>query len=128
MHVASIDLAPVVSCAATARAFVVEALRSWDCGDDASRSEVELLTSEVVTNAYRHAWGPIGLTVMRPDTEPATVRVEVADGASRFPVVGEPGIGVEGGRGMRLVDRLSERWGAERRVDGKVVWFDIVLR
>ena len=33
----------------------------------------------------------------------------------------------EGGRGMLLVDRLADRWGAEPRPVGKRVWFELSL-
>jgi hypothetical protein len=29
---------------------------------------------------------------------------------------------------MRLVEALSDRWGVDIQPDGKVVWFEIVLR
>ena len=42
----------------------------------------------------------------------------------RYPGCDEPRPGDEGGRGLFLVDRLAQRWGATRLSTGKVVWFE----
>jgi hypothetical protein len=36
-----------------------------------------------------------------------------------------PGPDTVTGRGLLLVDALTDRWGAERTGDGKVVWFEL---
>ena len=83
---------------------------------------VVLLTSEVVTNAIRHAGSPCRV-VMRISQE--SVRVEVTDGSTE-PVHLRPGPpDAESGRGLQLLDRLAGHWGTLDRAGGKSVWFDV---
>ncbi len=51
------------------------------------------------------------------------IRVEVSDVSTLSPTIREPSPG--GGRGLRLVEALADRWGVESRPDGKVVWFEV---
>jgi anti-sigma regulatory factor (Ser/Thr protein kinase) len=86
---------------------------------------VVLLTSELVTNAVVHGLGPVQL-VLREDGD--CVRVEVGDGEPRLP--DGPGTATErdvSGRGLLILDRLADRWGAHpsRTPPGKVVWFEV---
>ena len=78
--------------------------------------------SELVTNAVLHAGSEIRLRVR---TLPSWVRVEVFDGSPHLPRT----IGAEGvcatGRGLRLVAELVDRWGAESKGQGKVVWCEV---
>ena len=87
--------------------------------------DVRLLLTELITNALRHA-------DMRPDDEigvkaelaDGTVRIEVHDPGRDGPVaVRSPGAR-GGGYGLFLVDRLTSRWGVERR-DGTTVWAEL---
>ena len=84
---------------------------------------VLLATSEVVTNAVEHGAPPIDLRVEAADER---VRVEVRD-ASPLPPrarADEAGPSEVRGRGMTIVDRLTDRWGVEELADGKAVWFE----
>jgi anti-sigma regulatory factor (Ser/Thr protein kinase) len=94
---------------------------------------VELVVSELVTNAVtastdakgrpRYADGR-GLPIIhvRLASDGATVLVEVWDENTRAPVLLSSGADDESGRGLMLVDALSERWGWEPAGRGKVVW------
>ncbi|MFC3690113.1 ATP-binding protein [Aquipuribacter hungaricus] len=84
-----------------------------------------LLTSELVTNAVRYGRGLVTLSVR---TEPPSVRVVVHDGNPDLPTMGPDDETAEGGRGLRLVDTLATRWGAETGDEGKDVWFELDLR
>ena len=85
----------------------------------------ELMTSELVTNAVRHAGllegDLIGLDI---HLQPETIHVSVVDGGPGMdpdrPISG----GDEGGWGLLLVDRISDRWGI-RRTHPHSVWFEI---
>lgn len=81
----------------------------------------ELLTSELVTNAVKHAATPL-LVNLTFDT--FTVRVEIIDTGNEMPALVE--IPDTGGYGLRIVDRLASRWGVEQVPDaGKNVWFEL---
>lgn len=95
---------------------------------DRSRDTVELLVTELVTNAIIHSYGTgqVGVHVVVDDRK---LRLEVDDGAeprSTFRRVGRPSTTDPGGRGLFLVQELSSRWG----VDGEssnVVWCELDL-
>ncbi|HEX8003446.1 MAG TPA: SpoIIE family protein phosphatase [Mycobacteriales bacterium] len=87
-----------------------------------------LLTSELVTNAVRHAAGDLRLRILR---RPGGLRVEVHDrDATALPqLVARSPDGsddlAEGGRGLQLVAELASRWGVETLAGGKQVWFEL---
>ena len=84
--------------------------------------DVELLTTELVTNAVLHGGGleRFHLRVLERG-----VRIEVADRSPSTPVVVHMSEDAGTGRGLVLVSHLAERWGIERAADGKVVWAEI---
>jgi Histidine kinase-like ATPase domain len=111
------------------RMFTADALLDWRwlpgadrCRQDAAQ-DVLLLVSELVTNACLHTSGPTELTLSRT---PDRLRIEVGDRGRALPVP-QPGRrpGRPGGHGMLIVDRLSARWGVERREHGKAVWVEV---
>jgi anti-sigma regulatory factor (Ser/Thr protein kinase) len=84
--------------------------------------DAELLTSEVVTNAVRHATSLITVLVVQRD---AALVVSVNDdGDSDVHLApGTPSTSEENGRGVFLVDTIASDWGVSRHADGKAVWF-----
>ena len=91
------------------------------CADlDASTSaDVELIVSELATNAVMHAHTPFHLEI---DRDEFSVRIEVVDGNDDVPVPGES-TDPTGGRGLEVVDRLATEWGAVLVPrGGKHVW------
>ncbi|QGV78792.1 SpoIIE family protein phosphatase [Streptomyces ficellus] len=105
-----------------ARRLARRALARWDL-EELSDS-VELLVSEVVTNAVRYAERPVTLRLLRTDV----LRCEVGDDAPQLPRQRRARDTDEGGRGLFLVNRLARRWGATRLSTGKVVWFELPTR
>jgi anti-sigma regulatory factor (Ser/Thr protein kinase) len=93
--------------------------------DDDGEHVVALLTSELVTNAVRHAAGEITLDA---STDGGRLTVEVGDGSTRRPSLPrqQPAT-ASGGRGMALVDRLAAAWGVRPTSVGKAVWFAVDL-
>jgi anti-sigma regulatory factor (Ser/Thr protein kinase) len=99
-------------------------------GDVLPEGELEgvlLATSEVVTNALEHGAPPIDLRVDRADER---IRVEVRDASPLPPRRRETEATPSDvrGRGMTIVERVTDRWGIEPMVDGKAVWFELDLR
>ncbi|MFC4329904.1 ATP-binding protein [Streptomyces andamanensis] len=87
-------------------------------------ADAELVASELVTNAVRHARGPdVGMTVTR--TGHAKVCVAVADGSPLLPRPGSGDLMAETGRGLCLVDGLSRDWGVTPCGRGKSVWAEV---
>jgi len=84
---------------------------------------VELMVSELATNSIRHAQAAFELTVANVDGE---IRVEVTDRAGGEPCMRAAGPDDPTGRGLQIVNLLSEAWGVEHRADtGKTVWFTV---
>jgi anti-sigma regulatory factor (Ser/Thr protein kinase) len=102
-----------------AREFVASALEEQ--GFHGDTDVVLLLASELVTNAVRHAATPFEILV---DVLDGQVRISVIDGdVDHPPQVRHPGPDETNGRGLMLVDQLSEVWGSNRVASGKSVWF-----
>jgi anti-sigma regulatory factor (Ser/Thr protein kinase) len=111
----------VAPSAASARRFVEAALHRWGYPDDFIE-RVLLLTSELVTNAYRHARSESRLSI-RSDHD--RVRIEVRD-TGRGDVQLRPlDSSRPDGRGLHIVDVLADRWGHHSDRDGTVVWFEL---
>jgi PAS domain-containing protein len=108
--------------ARAAREFIAGHLSEPALGD--LRETAILLVSEVVTNALRHTDGRVDLELWRFADR---VRVEVSDETSRNPVPAVSSLLDESGRGVPLMDALSDRWGTSPHGAGKVVWFELDL-
>ncbi|WP_159772518.1 ATP-binding protein [Streptomyces sp. HM190] len=109
----------------TARAVVRDRLRAW--GLDSLGDIVILLVSELVTNALRHATGPIGVRLVRSEGPPGTLRVEVSDPLPDPPRERTADPDDEGGRGLRLVACSARAWGTRLGDSGKTVWFELTV-
>ncbi|GHA72155.1 SpoIIE family protein phosphatase [Streptomyces termitum] len=105
-----------------ARRLARRALARW--GLEELTDSVELLISEVVTNAVRYAERPVTLRLLKTDV----LRCEVGDDSPQLPRQRRARETDEGGRGLFLVNRLARRWGATRLSGGKVVWFELPTR
>lgn len=109
----------------TARTAVRGQLTKW--GLDGLADLAALLVSELVTNALRHATGPIGVRLVRPADVGDTLRVEVSDPLPDPPRERTASPDDEGGRGLQLVAGSSRRWGTRPGVTGKTVWFELAV-
>jgi anti-sigma regulatory factor (Ser/Thr protein kinase) len=84
--------------------------------------DVEMVTSELVSNAITHAGAPsFGLELMRLEASGA-VAVVVTDPCPRPPVKREPSADDGHGRGLHVVEGLSARWGWTAQDPGKAVF------
>ena len=111
-------LEPEDTAPARARRLTRRTLARW--GMEELSDSVELLVSEVVTNAVRYTTRPITLRLLRTDV----LRCEVGDDVPQLPRLRQAGTTDENGRGLYLVNRLARRWGATRLNTGKIVWFE----
>jgi anti-sigma regulatory factor (Ser/Thr protein kinase) len=120
-----------------ARAYVRAALLAW--GMSSLADAAELVASELVTNALRASEQPgrspshqdrrtpvIGICLLADEVR---LRIEVWDQAAGFPVLREVPADFESGRGLTLVDALTEgRWGWQPAAlpwTAKCVWAEI---
>ncbi|MFC8364069.1 ATP-binding protein [Streptomyces griseorubiginosus] len=108
-----------------ARAAVRERLRHW--GLDVLADVAALLVSELVTNSLRHATGPIGVRLVRPDAVDGVLLVEVSDPLPDPPRARVAELDDESGRGLQLVAHAAHRWGTRPGASGKTVWFELSL-
>jgi serine phosphatase RsbU (regulator of sigma subunit) len=115
-RIASWDLPPEPAVVAGARAAVARQLEAW--GLEESVFTTELIVSELLTNAIRHAEAPIQLRVILD----GTLNCEVSDGSSTAPHLRRADRYDEGGRGLMLVAQLTERWGSRATRTGKTIW------
>lgn len=114
---------PEPTSVSSARAWAATVLRGW--ADEALvgaevLDPVRLVVSELVGNAVRHARTPIRATLLLDGQR--ELRLEVED-ASIFPLQqARADVRSLNGRGLALVDRLSDRWGVDHGDHGKTVW------
>ncbi|WP_030722139.1 ATP-binding SpoIIE family protein phosphatase [Streptomyces sp. NRRL F-2580] len=99
-----------------ARHLVLDQLTAWDL--DELAFSTELIVSELVTNAIRHAGGRVRLRLIRADT----LTCEVSDASNTQPRMRRARNSEEGGRGLYIVAQLSHRWGSRYTRGGKTVW------
>ncbi len=99
-----------------ARQFVRDVLR------DQSREIVdaaELMACELATNCVQHAHCDFEMVIRAEDR----IRVEVRDTNRASPVLGYPAPEDPSGRGLRIVEAMSDTWGIIPWKGGKTVWF-----
>ncbi|MEU0171815.1 SpoIIE family protein phosphatase [Streptomyces massasporeus] len=106
---------------AQTRKDVVEQLERWGLSD--AVFVTELVVSELVTNAIRHAEPPVQLRLIHD----STLICEVSDGGNTAPHLRRARTYDEGGRGLLLVAQLTERWGTRQSAAGKTIWAEQTL-
>ncbi|MFC6083345.1 ATP-binding protein [Sphaerisporangium aureirubrum] len=110
-----------VSSIPLARRLVRACLADWGLAEDGEVAE--LLVTELVANALRHAWGTPVLTL---SADGSVLRCEVQDSSPESPHLLQTRVYDETGRGLHLVDLLARHWGVRQGPGGKTVWFDLV--
>lgn len=107
--------------AAAARQLSIGVLQQWSLPHLCD--VVELLVSELVGNAVRHTGArSMGLRLTR---RRGWIRVEVRDPSRALPCLLDVRPLDEGGRGLILVDKFTDRWGVDLLLTGKITWFEI---
>jgi anti-sigma regulatory factor (Ser/Thr protein kinase) len=115
-RIATWDLPAEPAVVAGARARTAAQLEAWGLGQ--LTFSTELIVSELLTNAIRHAQPPIQVRMILDDA----LSCEVSDGSSTAPQLRRAGRYDEGGRGLLLVASLAERWGSRPTRTGKTIW------
>ena len=103
-----------------ARRFVVQALQEW--GAERFEWAATALVSELATNAVLHARTGFTVTVRLVDD---VLRIAVADMSARLPQQRAYGVDAATGRGLVLMDDLSDAHGVDLSAGGKSVWCEL---
>lgn len=80
--------------------------------------------TELVSNVVDHVQGEANLT-LELSLSDDWLRIAVVDGSSVRPVVHALSMDLPRGRGMRMVQAIADRWGADDHLGGKRVWFEL---
>lgn len=115
---AAIDLTSGATAASSARRLVATVLRDWHLTDEDWHAEVALIVSELVGNAVRHSASDVRLRV---DLDTG-LTLTVTDGSAALPHRRAAGPLDESGRGMAIIEAISEAWGSDVTPTGKQVW------
>ncbi|MFF9436379.1 ATP-binding protein [Streptomyces sp. NPDC014735] len=104
-----------------ARSFASETLADWGLPDRAE--DIRLCVSELVTNALVHGTTSGRGFLVKLDVDEEVVRLEVHDSRRQHPQTRQAAATDTSGRGLALVDALSDGWGVQDRTPfGKIVW------
>lgn len=103
---------------AAARRFLLQTAGDWDLPPGLTEV-AQLVVSELVSNAVEHAGtsSTVGL-----ELADGKLRISVRDGSSLQPVARSFDTVSFRGRGLPLIERISEHWGIVNHPDGKTVW------
>ncbi len=117
-----VTLQPAVQAAADGRAWCREILKEWQLED--VTDVVRQLVSELVTNSIEHAeTSCIRVLLMQAD---GVLRLDVTDDdVVSLPVRARPSIDDISGRGLTIVEALSDRWGVHIASSAKTVWCEL---
>ncbi|MGH3309164.1 MAG: SpoIIE family protein phosphatase [Streptomyces sp.] len=115
------ELTAEPSAVSRARALALEQLVEW--GLDELSFTTELVVSELVTNAIRHATGPVYLRLIRD----RSLHCEVSDKGHTSPNLRHSATDDEGGRGLFIVAQIVQRWGTRYTASGKTIWTEQAL-
>ena len=100
------------------RRFVAQTLRNWHV-DEARIEPVMLVANELVANAIVHAHSA---PVLSLEAAGSDLLLRVTDESPNPPVAREATAEQDGGRGLMLVEALSDHWGIDPNTSGKSVW------
>jgi hypothetical protein len=126
--VSGLELGPLPTAIPCARLRTRAVLLGWQLGYLADDAEV--LVSELMTNALNASWGlkevtPVALRLLANHEK---IIIEVWDRSPADPIARVTDDETEHGRGLAVIEALSNRWGFKRiSFSLKVVWCELVL-
>jgi anti-sigma regulatory factor (Ser/Thr protein kinase) len=106
---------------ANVRGDLARMLAGWGLAGEGAEPTLVVVT-ELISNAVEHGSAPVRLSVIFLGD---LVRVEVHDASSDPPQRQPQDLRRQRGRGLRLVEGLSSRWGWTQEADGKIVWAQV---
>ncbi|MDQ1511624.1 MAG: hypothetical protein QOG50_3468 [Actinomycetota bacterium] len=118
VRAALVRLGPDVSSLGEGRRFVAKTLREWNVDED-TIEPVMLVANELVANAIVHAHSAPVLSL--EDAGPDLL-LRVADEGRNLPIARRATPADDGGRGLMLVEALSDCWGVDASESGKSIW------
>jgi len=125
-----LELGALLSAVPCARLHTRQVLREWGTGPFSDSTE--LLVSELVTNAVRASREMTRVCAVRLWllSDSAQILILVWDASPQPPVLTGVTEEAERGRGLMLVEAVSEQWGwySSKDGDGKFVWAIVTLR
>ena len=125
----SLALGPLTSAVPCARAHAQLVLREW--GFTVLNEDAGLVVSELISNAVEASRRlpppppPVRLWLVSDSTR---VLIVAGDASPRPPLRMDPGLDADSGRGLRLVEAFSARWGwypTDGGGTGKAVWAEL---
>ncbi|MFJ3176761.1 ATP-binding protein [Streptomyces roseus] len=124
-HSAHLTLNPSPTSVGQARSFVMTVLLSWGVSVGAVNVfDIQVCASELASNALTHAAGPEFGFLISLSLRGDVILLEVYDGSCEQPQIACPTETCMSGRGLHIVEALSNAWGVDicREGDGKIVW------
>jgi len=106
------------------RQWMTSRLREWSVPESVIGAAI-LCTSELTTNALLHAGTPAQVHI---DLSTQRLLVSVADTGTRGSVTPTKADTMSSrGRGLGLIEELTDAWGTDPSVRGATVWFEILI-
>ena len=117
-----VTLPPVRPAVADGRAWCRETMKEWQLDD--MTDVVQQLVSELVTNSVQHArTSEVRVLLLHAAS---TLRLDVTDDdVAGLPVMANASVDDISGRGLAIVDALSDRWGVHVTATAKTVWTEL---
>lgn len=119
----AVTLPAVREAVADGRAWSREILTKWQLDD--LTEVVQQLVSELVTNSIEHAVTSCVRVLLVHSA--GTLRLDVTDDdVVSLPVRAQVGVDDITGRGLAIVEALSDRWGVHITASAKTVWCEVI--
>ncbi len=112
-----LQLAPELASSGIARRFAIDVMDQWELTE--LREEVEVVVSELVTNAVVHTRSTSTLSIAR---QGRLVRIAVRDSSRELPIESPMNPFALTGRGLGIVRSIAADVGTFVAPDGKTVW------
>ena len=126
MCVTELTLASLPNAPSYGRLLVQRSLRAW--GIAHVIDEAQLVMSELLTNAVKASAGLTTIQIRLAVLGGTSLIIEVRDGNPELPILKDAATEDMGGRGLMIVDALSERWGYYHPTHrGKAVWAELLI-